>query len=270
MSSVKFKSFSSGSCGNCYFLGLFPEEGRRCEAGIIIDAGVSPRRLKKELQSDGLCFEDFSAVLVTHDHLDHIRSLGSFCKHIRKPVWATENLHRALSRHSMTRGQVTDYRMPLLENRWNDVVPGRIKARYFVVPHDASETVGYAILLDDYKFVIMTDIGRMTEEAVNWARQADTVVIESNYDPEMLRTGPYPPDLQKRIRDGHGHLSNPECAQAIKAFNHSGLSHIFLCHLSEHNNTPELAYSESLPFAGSASLAPLPRQTASPLIILRP
>ena len=270
MSSVRFKSFSSGSCGNCYFLGLFPEEGRRCEAGIIIDAGVSPRRLKKEMQADGLCFDDFSAVLVTHDHMDHIRSLGSFCKHIGKPVWATENLHRALSRHSMTRGQVTDFRMPLDENRWNDVVPGRIRARYFVVPHDASETVGYAILLDDYKFVIMTDIGRMTDEALNWARQADTVVIESNYDPEMLRIGPYPPDLQKRIRNGHGHLSNPECAEAIREFNHEGLAHIFLCHLSEHNNTPELAYKESLPFAGSASLAPLPRQTPSPLIILRP
>ena len=94
------------------------------------------------------------------------------------------------------------------------------------------------------------------------------MVIESNYDPDMLRRGPYPPDLQERIRGGHGHLSNPECAEAIREFNHEGLSHIFLCHLSEHNNTPELAYRESLPVAGAASLAPLPRQTASPLITL--
>jgi phosphoribosyl 1,2-cyclic phosphodiesterase len=266
--SVKFKSFSSGSCGNCYFLGLFSEESRRSEAGVIIDAGVSPRRLKKELQADGLCFDDFSAVLVTHDHQDHIRSLGSFCKHIGKPVWATDNLHRALCRHNMTKYQINDYRMELRDGVWNELVPGMIRARYFVVPHDATETVGYAILIGAYKFVIMTDIGRMTEEALNWARQADTVVIESNYDPEMLRLGPYPPDLQKRIRDGHGHLSNPECAEAIRAFNHEGLQHIFLCHLSEHNNTPELAYRESLPFAGTASLAPLPRQTASPLITL--
>lgn len=266
--SVKFKSFSSGSCGNCYFLGIFSEESRRCEAGVIIDAGVSPRRLKKELQGDGLCFDDFSAVLVTHDHMDHIRSLGSFCKHIGKPVWATESLHRSLCRHTMTRFQITDYRMELQEGVWNELIPGRISAYCFRVPHDASDTVGYAILLDSYKFVIMTDIGRMTEEALNWARQADTVVIESNYDPEMLRTGPYPPDLQKRIRSGHGHLSNPECAQAIQAFGHDGLQHIFLCHLSEHNNTPELAYNESLPFVGNASLATLPRQTASPLITL--
>ena len=268
MSSVKFKSFSSGSCGNCYFLGLFGDEGRRCEAGIVIDAGVSPRRLKKELQYDGLGFDDFSAVLVTHDHADHIRSLGSFCKHIGKPVWATEELHRALSRHMMTRFQITDYRMELSSSRWNEIVPGRIQARYFIVPHDASQTVGYAILLDSYKFVIMTDIGAMTAEALNWARQADTVVIESNYDPEMLRNGPYPLDLQARIRGGHGHLSNFECAEAIQAFNHPGLKHIFLCHLSEHNNTPELAYECSLPFRGDASLAPLPRQTASKMFNL--
>ena len=269
MSSVKFKSFSSGSCGNCYFLGLFEPESRRCEAGVLIDAGVSPRRLKKELQADGLCFDDFSAVLITHDHLDHIRSLGSFCKHIGKPVWATEELLRALSRHSMTRYQITDYRMEMRQGVWNDVVPGRIKACCFTVPHDATQTVGYAILMDDYKFVIMTDIGSMTREALSWAGQADTVVIESNYDPEMLRLGPYPPELQARIRGGRGHLSNQECAMAIQSFNHKGLEHIFLCHLSEHNNTPELAYRESLPFAGDASLAPLPRQSASPLIILR-
>lgn len=268
MSSVKFKSFSSGSCGNCYFVGLFPEESRRCEAGVIIDAGVSPRRLKKELQSDGLCFDDFSAVLVTHDHMDHIRSLGSFCKHVRKPVWATENLHRALSRHMMTKFQINDYRMELSTDRWNEIIPGRISVRPFIVPHDASETCGYAILLDDFKFVIMTDIGAMTSDALSLARQADAVVIESNYDPEMLRLGPYPLELQARIRGGHGHLSNPECAEAIAAFRHEGLRHIFLCHLSEHNNTPELAYKESLEAAAGIPLTPLPRQTPSQFYIL--
>ena len=268
-SSVRFKSFSSGSCGNCYFLGLFGEESRRSEAGILIDAGVSPRRLKKELQTDGLCFDDFGAVLITHDHMDHVRSLGSVCKHIGKPVWATARLHRALSFNPMTRDWIGQWKTPLCEDGWSEIIPGRIRARHFVVPHDATQTVGYAILLDDFKFVIMTDIGRMTEEGLTWARQADAVVIESNYDPEMLRLGPYPPDLQARIRGGHGHLSNPECAEAIKAFNHQGLRHIFLCHLSEHNNTPELAYRESLEAAAGIPLTPLPRQSASPLFVLR-
>ena len=265
MSSVRFKSFSSGSCGNCYFIGLSRPDSRRCDAGVIIDAGVSPRRLKKELQTDGLCFDDFGAVLVTHDHMDHIRALGSVCKHIGKPVWATEGLHRALAYHPMTRDWIGRHKMVLSEGSWQEIIPGRIMARCFKVPHDASETVGYAIMLDDFKFVIMTDIGAMTQDALNLARQADVVVIESNYDPEMLRLGPYPIELQARIRSGHGHLSNPECAQAIEAFRHEGLRHIFLCHLSEHNNTPELALQTGLGAAGDIPLTPLPRQTASPL-----
>ncbi len=268
MSKVRFKSFSSGSCGNCYYIGLFPDDSRRAEAGVLIDAGVSPRRLKKELQTEGLCFDDFGAVLITHDHMDHIRSLGSICKHIGKPVWATQRLHRALGFNPMTRDWIASQRVIMSENAWNDVIAGRISVRPFEMPHDASQTVGYAILLDSYKFVIMTDIGRMTDEALSWARQADTVVIESNYDPEMLRLGPYPPELQARIRGGHGHLSNPECAEAIAAFRHEGLRHIFLCHLSEHNNTPQLAYETSQPAAAGIPLTPLPRQTASPLYYL--
>jgi len=268
--SVKFKSLSSGTCGNCYFIGIFGEDGH-CEEGVLIDAGVSPRRLKKELMADGIGMDDFSCILVTHDHMDHVRSLGSFCKHIHKNVWATSVLHSALARHSMCCEWIGSYSRTL-ETGWNDVVPGRIRVRWFEVPHDATQTVGYAILLDDYRFVIMTDIGRMTEEAMTLARQADTVVIESNYDTYMLEHGPYPRELQDRIRDGHGHLSNVECAEAIRLFRHPGLKNVFLCHLSDHNNTPELAYKTCKPSLaddfGTVRLAPLPRQTASPLFNL--
>ena len=271
MGTVRFKSFSSGSCGNCYFLGIFRDasEGRRplCEAGILIDAGVSPRRVKKELAFDGLSYDDFSAVLVTHDHMDHIRSIGSFCKHVCKPVWATPLLHKGMSRHYVTGEYLPRYKREFAPG-WNEVVPGRIKVRYFEVPHDATQTLGFAILLDSYRYVHITDCGRMTREALEWCMQAETVTLESNYDPHMLAHGPYPLELQKRIADGHGHLSNGECALALSQFAHEGLRNIFLCHLSEHNNTPELALRESAPFAGSARLLALPRQTPSPLIIL--
>ena len=301
MKTIRFKSFSSGSCGNCYFLGIF-DEADACEAGVLIDAGFSPRRLKKELQREGLCFDDFSGLLITHDHNDHIRSLGSYCKHLRKPVWTPAPLAGALSHHFIT-GEYYRSCRSTLSPGWNDLVPGRIRAQYFEVPHDASCTYGYAILLDGHKFVIMTDIGRMVNQALSFARQADTVVIESNYDPEMLRTGPYPPDLQARIRGGHGHLSNFECADALRDFAHPGLRNVFLCHLSEHNNTPELAlqtsnevlkklYTPCAPSRGMAAdrfargahtpaisgtplqderpprLCPLPRMTPSPLFTL--
>ena len=263
---VKFMSLSSGSCGNCYYLG----NGTN---GIIIDAGVSLRRLKKVLQEYELDFNSFSAVLVTHDHLDHIRHLGSFCKRLSKPVYTTKTIHDALARHTFTAPTIGPCRRVLEEGQRQEVAG--MNVRYFVVPHDATQTVGYAIEIDGHKFVIMTDVGRMTDEAVEYASMADTVVVESNYDVDMLLSGPYTYELKMRIIQGCGHLSNDECASAIRRFWHPGLRNIFLCHLSENNNTHELAYScaaealESLGIKkGTVSLRCLPRQYPSQMFTL--
>ena len=266
---VKFFSLSSGSCGNCYFLSL--EEEGKPSAGILIDAGVSPRRLKKELAAKGYGLDSFSAVLVTHDHLDHIRHLGAYCKILRRPVYTTPILHRALQAHTFTTDWIDSCQRDLSGSDWNVIVPDRIFAKYFVVPHDATQTVGYALWIGQHKFVIMTDIGEMTAEALAYARNADTVVIESNYDIGMLMAGSYPYDLKMRICKGNGHLSNDKCAQAVKEFVHDGLKSVFLCHLSENNNTPELAYNATkavLEGTDGISLRALPRRTASPLFIL--
>ena len=288
-STVKFFSLSSGSCGNCYFLSL--EEDGTHAAGIIIDAGVSLRRLKKELATKGYDYDSFSAILVTHDHLDHIRHLGSYCKHLCKPVYATPVLHGALARHSFTSAWIGGCSRFLKDGDWNVIVPDKIFAKYFIVPHDATQTVGFAIWIGGYKFVIMTDIGTMTEEALAYARNAQTVVIESNYDREMLLYGSYPYELKMRILGGSGHLRNDQCAEAIKTFIHEGLDNVFLCHLSENNNTPETAlrtsadalesigyhrtYDKSAVFVCGAegaerrvNLRALPRRTASPLYVL--
>lgn len=266
MSKIIFKSLSSGSCGNCYYLAIADDNGGRIP--ILIDAGVSPRRFKKEMMLHGISDEEVRGILITHDHMDHIRSLGSYCKHHRWPVWATPKLHQALAGHTMTRLQIAHYRKEL-QDGWNEIVPGRIKVRWFEVPHDATQTVGYAIMLDDFKFVIMTDLGRMTAEGMAYASQADAVVIESNYDLEMLRNGPYPVELQDRICLGNGHLSNDECARAIREFWHESLGFVFLCHLSEHNNTPELALECSRGSINSPTrLIALPRERASELFSL--
>lgn len=263
---IRFMSLSSGSCGNCYYLGTG-------ENGILIDAGVSLRRLRKTLLENGLDFDSFSAVLVTHDHLDHIRHLGSFCKKLSKPVYTSADIHTALAHHTFTQDHIASCRRVLSEGEWNDVAG--MKVRYFIVPHDATQTVGYAIELDGRRFVIMTDVGRMTDEAVEFARTADTVVVESNYDMDMLMSGPYTYELKMRIVQGCGHLSNDECAAAIERFYHPGLKHIFLCHLSENNNTRELAFNCSLAALqglglgkGDVSLRCLPRQYPSPLFNL--
>lgn len=268
MKKIKFKSLSSGSCGNCYYLGAFSEDGS-CLGALLIDAGVSPRCLKRELEREGLDINKIGAMLITHDHNDHIRSLGSFCKKLGIPVWSPEPLHRALSRKYCT-GEYYNSCSRIMAEGWNEIIPGLAMAYSFELPHDAAHTVGYAIYLDEYKFVIMTDLGRMTDQAECLAAQADTVVIESNYDPAMLENGPYPQELKDRIRNGHGHLSNLECAKAIAAFDHEGLKQVFMCHLSEHNNTPELAMAASRPALNpEVRLCPLPRMTASPIFELR-
>lgn len=241
--SIKFMSFSSGSCGNSYFLSL--EEDGKHTAGVMIDAGVSLRRIKKELKNVGHSVDSFEAILVTHDHMDHIRNLGSLCKHLGKPVYATPELHRSLAYHTITRDWIGPCRKELSYTDWNVIVPDKILVKYFVVPHDATQTVGYALWIGGYKFVIMTDIGEMTPEALAYAGNADTVVIESNYDKDMLLNGPYPYELKVRICQGCGHLSNSKCADAVTKMYHKGLKNIFLCHLSENNNEPEIAFKAS-------------------------
>ena len=268
---LKFLSLSSGSSGNCYFLG----DGA---SGLLIDAGISLRRVRRELGVYGLGFASFAAILMTHDHLDHIRHLGAYCKRLEKPVYATRVLHEALLRHTFTRDHITACRRDFSDGA-TPVLDG-VAVRYFIVPHDATQTVGFAIDWKGHRFVLMTDAGRVTEEALEYARTADTVVIESNYDMGMLIGGGYPHELKMRICRGCGHLSNEECAEAILDFWHPGLRNIFLCHLSDNNNTPELAFASAAAALCSirtedgrsardiTGLHPLPRGRASQLFDL--
>lgn len=261
---MRFISFTSGSCGNCCYLGTE-------SSGILIDAGASMRRVKRVMLDNGLTFAGVNAVLVTHEHLDHIRFLGTFCKYMKPCVCAPARLHGVLAAHTFTKDHIASCRR-VLDDGWNDV--GGFSVKWFDVPHDAAQTVGYAIKSGDRLFVLMTDLEHVTPEAMELARQADTVVIESNYDREMLLTGPYPPELKQRILK-EGHLSNDACAAAIKEFWHPGLRNILLCHLSGNNNTPALAYASAAGALeeigvpkGSVNLRTLDRGVPSPVINL--
>lgn len=268
---MKFMSFTSGSCGNCYYLGTETKDGKQAE-GILIDAGASMRRVKRIMQDNKLALDKVHGILVTHDHLDHIRFLGTFCKYLRPKVYATKKLHGALATHSFTKDHIAGCRSVLADNQWNKV--GSFEVRYFVVPHDATQTVGYAVRHDGHLFVLMTDLEHVTPEAMELAKQADTVVIESNYDYDMLINGPYPPELKERILN-EGHLCNRDTADAIKEFYHPELKNLFLCHLSGNNNTPDIAYKNALAALeevgvakGVVHLRTLDRGVPSPLITL--
>ena len=231
---VQFFSLSSGSNGNCYYIG-------NGECGLLIDAGIGPRTIKKRLAEYNLTTDAVDFVLVTHDHIDHIKGLGMVAEKFHKPVYATERLHESLDNHTCTRCR--------LKGCVRKTVAGEastykgVSFTPFIVPHDATETVGYFIDFYGVKFTFITDIGEVTDEAVEYCKKSQVVIIESNYDLDMLLGGSYTPELKVRIMQGHGHISNDQTASAVKRFYNKGITHIFLCHLSENYNTPQTAYN---------------------------
>ena len=230
----KFISFGSGSSGNCYY--LLNEEG-----GILIDTGVGTRSLKKHFHDYGLNFIDgFEAILVTHDHADHIKSVGSLCKKFDIPVYATKPVHDGMDRNYCMKSKIALKNRKFIGYGERFSVAG-FNIRSFHVPHDSSDNVGYEIEHDGIVFSLMTDVGHVTDEMKDVIKRSNYLVIEANYDPTMLAVGPYSQYLKNRISCGTGHLSNMQCAQALIDNHGTGLRHVWLCHLSEENNKPELA-----------------------------
>lgn len=261
---IKFLSLSSGSNGNCYYIG-------NDERAFLIDAGIGGRSIKKRLLQNGISLDSLKFVLVTHDHIDHIRHLGSVAKYYHLPVFAPEKLHSALLDNICTREYIQPFRK---------IAPLSSESEYFgvrftpfEVPHDATQTLGYYIDFDGVRIVVMTDLGDITDEAIEYCKRANYIVLESNYDLDMLLTGKYHPLLKRRIIEGHGHLSNDRCAEIIEEITHKDLKHICLCHLSENNNTPEKAYSSANKAllnvshfdASTIKVTCLPRRSASEL-----
>ena len=230
---LRFISFGSGSSGNCYYLYTETE-------GLMIDIGVGVRMLKKQFRDYGLSLSSIHYVLITHDHADHIKSVGSLSHECQLPIYATANVHNGIDRnYCITR------KLPQAMRRL--VVPGvpmqlgTFTVTPFSVPHDATENMGYQIEAEGVTFCIITDAGCITDEIKPYITRADYLVIEANHDEEMLCNGPYPQYLKERILSSNGHLSNKDCGIAIAENMKEGLKHVWLCHLSEENNHPELA-----------------------------
>lgn len=259
---VRFLSLSSGSNGNCYYF----SDGTMA---FLIDLGIGVRTLKNRLAEYGLSIDSVAAVFVTHDHFDHIKSLGSYTERFRRPVYLTRTLEQALRRNFCTAGRLKGCVRFLEEGCEAEVGEGRLRITPFVVPHDATQTVGYHFLFGGQRFTVMTDLGEVTDDAVRYASLAEHLIVESNYDVDMLMRGPYTPALKQRILTQHGHLSNDQTASLLRRCRHEGLRSVFLCHLSANNNTPDLAYAaakKTLESIGSqASLHCFPRNRASEL-----
>lgn len=207
---------------------------------MLIDAGIGPRTIKKRLQEQGISMDNVDFLLVTHDHIDHIKGLGMVAQKYFKPVYATEKLHASLDNHPCTRCRLSG-----CVRKTTAGEPSTYKGVTFIpfiVPHDATETVGYHIDFYGKKFTFLTDLGAVTDDVIKYCKMSEIVIFESNYDLDMLLAGSYAPELKVRIVQGQGHLSNEQAASAVKRFWHKNLTHLFLCHLSENNNTPALAH----------------------------
>lgn len=230
---LKFISFGSGSSGNCY--ALYADRD-----ALLIDAGVGVRSLKKHARNYGLPMSHVHHLLVTHDHADHIKCVGSLSYELQLPVYATEIVHDGIDRNFCVVHKVnSELRRYLSPGQTTQL--GSFTVTPFTVPHDSSDNVGYQIETQGVCFCIITDAGRVTEEMGAYISRADFLVLEANHDVEMLQNGPYPQHLKIRIQSGTGHLCNTACAEAIARYMNERLRHVWLCHLSQENNHPELA-----------------------------
>lgn len=230
---LKFISFGSGSSGNCYYLGYGGD-------AILIDAGIGIRRLKRYFKEYGIATTSIRALIITHDHADHVKAAGYVSQELNLPVFTTEPIHEGIRRnmHTIKKVEVINRHCVVSDEPFT---VGPFTITPFPIPHDSTENMGYRIEMDDRTFCIMTDVGSPTEEVQENILKANYLVIEANYDEEMLRNGKYPQILKDRIASGTGHLSNHQTAEALAQNFHEGLSHVWLCHLSEENNHPELA-----------------------------
>lgn len=237
---TKFYTLSSGSSGNAAFISYKNTK-------ILIDCGISAKRITEALQSIGEQCVD--AILITHEHSDHVCGMKVFTKKFSVPVYATAPTWQYLE----------DEFIPVFNKRLS--VPdipfsvGDIDVTPVTTSHDSAFSVGYVLNCGETRYAVATDNGVLTADFAERLRGCDTVLIEANYDVDMLANGPYPYRLKQRILSPTGHLSNEQAAKLACALARTGTKRIVLGHLSRENNTPELAYNTVCDMLKSESLS---------------
>ena len=228
---IKFCSLYSGSSGNAIFLGLGSTK-------LLVDAGLSAKRIIEALVSIGEKPSELSAILVTHEHSDHIKGVGILSRKFNIPVYANENTWAVMGAFI---GPVDSCNRAFFSTGTEFNIGG-ILVKAFPIPHDATEPVGYSFFAEEKKITVATDIGHMDLELLGCMEDSDLLLLESNHDIEMLKIGPYPWHLKKRIAGDRGHLSNEAAGEVIAHMAEKGTKRFMLGHLSRENNFPELAY----------------------------
>lgn len=258
---LEIATLFSGSSGNCIYVGSK-------ESRVLVDAGLSGKRIVGALQDIKIDIHEIQALLVTHEHIDHIRGLGVLSRRYNIPIYASPKTWGELG----CIGKIAE------ENRREfeyGMEIGDLKVEFFKTSHDAVQPVGMAFYNKDGQVGIATDTGYVTNGIKKYLTGADAVVFEANHDVEMLKNGPYPYYLKKRVGGNNGHLSNSDCAKALTELMAGKTGHVILSHLSEVNNTPDVAFSsvsrvlEENGLDQSVQLSVAPRYQPHPVIRIK-
>ncbi|MBP8640593.1 MAG: MBL fold metallo-hydrolase [Oscillospiraceae bacterium] len=225
---MQIYTIASGSSGNCTLV----KDG---DTAVLIDAGISTKRIVAALRELDMFPEQLNGILITHEHGDHVSGLNTFIKHYDIPIFAPRTVANHLS---WSIAGVDDYLTVLLPGQDYDIKG--LTVLPFHTPHDTPESVGYR-LTGSAAFGFCTDFGHVTDEILESLRGVDTAVIEANHDIEMLKNGPYPFPLKRRILSDNGHLSNDSCGLLAKELYKNGTRKLVLGHLSRENNLPSIA-----------------------------
>lgn len=230
---MKFASFASGSSGNCEYAG-------NGETNILIDAGISAKRITAGLESNGVSPEELDGILITHEHSDHIAGLYVFESKYNVPVYATQETLNEIERLD-TKGRIdTSLFVPIKPDCAFEC--GSMNITPFSTSHDALDPVCYRINSGEFSIGMATDLGMYDDYILSQLDMCSLLFVEANYDVAMLQAGKYSFMLKKRILGEYGHLSNDMCARMILQLLGRNVKHVFLAHLSKENNYPLLAY----------------------------
>lgn len=228
---IKFCSLYSGSSGNS----LYVETNK---TKLLVDCGESAKKIINSLSDIDVDIEDIDGILVTHEHIDHVKSLGTLSKKYDIPVYTNIETLNAMP-EQMTK--IKSENIHLFDFS-KDFEIGDLQIHPFAIPHDAANPCAFNILKNNTKLSIATDIGHMTPEIIANLEKSKFLLLESNYDPNILKCSQYPYHLKERIAGPYGHLSNDSAGKTISHLIESGLQTVMLGHLSKENNFPELAY----------------------------
>lgn len=226
----KFCSLYSGSSGNCSLV-------QTDTTKILIDAGESTKKITEALISLDINPNNIDGIIITHEHLDHTKGLGNFSKKYDTAVYANKETWNAMPKQAE---KISNKNINYFT--FDDFYIGDIKIKAFPIPHDAANPCGFNLYNKNKKMSLVTDVGHINSEIITNLKDSSFLLLESNYEPEVLKCSPYPYNLKKRIEGPNGHLSNIDAGKVISYLSSHGLKNVMLGHLSKENNFPELAY----------------------------